>query len=131
MKLLCLLVAIAAWCLPVTAQNAGANAGAGRGGGISFVTRRLPTSGVGGQSANFFAAGGRPVGPVTAGSGSVAVAAPMLAASTSPQPAITDARLFAALRKSAARGDREAQWLLQGNGPSAVATSQGTAKRRR
>lgn len=112
MKLSCLLVLFGAVTLSALAQNGGANAGANRGGGISFVTRRLPTSGVGVQAANFFGAGGVPTGTAAAGAGSVSLTAPTVAAAESPQPAVTDAKALAALRQLAARGDKEAQRLL-------------------
>ena len=113
-RLLALLLGVAS--LPTVAQNAGANNGAGRGGGISFVTRRLPTSGVGGQAGNFFAAGGVPAGTVATGAGSAVTAAPPLAVSPASEPAVTDAAALAALRQLAAQGNQDAQRLLRESG---------------
>ena len=109
MKILLGLIAAIAAAGPIHGQVAGGGGGQGRVGGISYVTRRVPTSTAGGQAGAFFGAGG--VSGLSAGSavggGTVAVAAPVARSADSDQRALT------ALRQLAATGDRSAQRLLQ------------------
>lgn len=116
--------------LPATAQVAGANNFGGRAGGITVVTRRVPTSGVGVAAANLFTAGGVPVGNPVASAGSGLVGAPLQVA-VNPPPMITDAKVLAALRQAAARGDQDAQRLLLASAPQPTGTAPGPVRRRR
>lgn len=94
-------------------QLAGGGAGQGRGGGISYVTRRLPTSTAGGSAAALFSAGG--VSGMTAGSTVVAgaVGANVGATGIVQRPAAANGRALTALRQLAATGDKEAQRMLR------------------
>ena len=116
--------------LPATAQVAGANNFGGRAGGITFVTRRVPTSGVGVAAANLFTAGGVPVGNPVANAGSGLAGAPLQVA-VNPPPVITDAKVLAALRQSAARGDQDARRLLLASDPKTAGAAPGLLRRRR
>lgn len=116
--------------LPAHAQVAGANNFGGRAGGITFVTRRVPTSGVGVAAANLFTAGGVPVANPGAIAGSAVAGAPRLA-DVSPPPVITDAKVLAALRQSAARGDQDARRLLLASDPKTAGAAPGLLRRRR
>lgn len=116
--------------LPANAQVAGANSFGSRAGGITFVTRRVPTSGVGVAAASLFTASGVPVGNPVANAGSGLAGAPLQAA-VNPLPVITDAKVLAALRQAAARGDQDAQRLLQASAVSPAAASPSAARRRR
>jgi hypothetical protein len=116
--------------LPAVAQVAGANNFGGRAGGITFVTRRVPTSGVGVAAANLFTAGGVPVANPGAIAGSAVAGAPRLA-DVSPPPVITDAKVLAALRQAAARGDQDARRLLAASDPKTVGAASGSLRRRR
>ncbi len=116
--------------LPANAQVAGANTFGGRAGGITFVTRRVPTSGVGVAAANLFTAGGVPVANPGAIAGSAGVGAPGLA-DVSPPPVITDAKVVAALRQSAARGNQDARRLLLASDPKTAGAAPGVLRRRR
>lgn len=119
MRLILLLIGLG--CLETAlAQIAGvAPQNANRPGGISFVTRRVPTSGVSATAAGFFAAGGvtgiQPVGGV----GTVTASAPVLARQAAPGPTLADAKVQAALRQLAARGDKAAAEVLRQTRPAA------------
>ncbi len=126
--LLLLLLGLAA--LSANAQVAGANTFGGRAGGITFVTRRVPTSGVGVSAANLFTAGGVPVGNPVANAGSGLAGAALQVADNS-QPVITDTKVLAALRQAAARGDQDAQRLLLANSPRPTGVAPAPARRRR
>lgn len=116
--------------LPAQAQVAGANTFGGRAGGITFVTRRVPTSGVGVSAANLFTAGGVSVGNPVANAGSGLAGVPLQAA-VNPPPMITDAKVLAALRQSAARGDQDARRLLLASDPQTAGAAPGLLRRRR
>lgn len=116
MKLLgAALVVLNAIAFAAEAQIAGGGNGmaGNRPGGISFVTRRLPTSGVGVGANGFFTAGGVTTAATTVGVGGTAAVPPAVAATTQPPPALADARVQAALRISAAQGNADAKRLLE------------------
>lgn len=94
-------------------QLAGGGAGQGRGGGISYVTRRLPMAGAGGSAAALFSAGGvsgmASGSAVVVGAGGANSGTPGIA----QRPAAPNVRALTALRQLAATGDKEAQRLLR------------------
>lgn len=95
-------------------QLAGGGAGQGRGGGISYVTRRLPMSGAGGPAAALFSAGGvsgtASGSAVVVGAGGINGGTPGIAQRPAGAP---NARALTALRQLAATGDKEAQRMLR------------------
>jgi len=97
------------------AQNVGPGGANGRG-GISFVTRRLPTSGVGGSAGSSLAASGVSVANATAGGGTTTVGGTVGATAAVDFRPTLDGKSLAALRQLAGRGDREAQRLLRESG---------------
>ncbi len=94
------------------AQSVAMPGGNGRG-GITFVTRRLPTSGAGVPAAGMFAAGGLALPNQGGIAMPLAPSAPAVAVSRPTAAPIADERALAALRVLAARGDRGARQLLQ------------------
>ena len=111
MKILLGLFAVTLVSAPCFGQMAGGGLVQGRVGGISYVTRRLPMAGAGGQAAALFSAGG--VSGMTAGSaGTVGVNSGSAVIAQRPNPD-SNVRALAALRHLAAAGDKDAQRVLR------------------
>lgn len=111
MKILLGLISALALVEATHAQMVSGGVAQGRVGGISYVTRRMPTSVAGGQAGALFGAGG--VSGLSVGAAGGGVAGVTIPASPVARAADSDQRALAALRQLAATGDRSAQRLLQ------------------